>query len=223
MTLTVSGLSKAFDSNVIFRDFSIEFAVNSVNCILGPSGCGKTTLLNIIAGIDNDFSGSVRRSESIAYIFQEPRLLKWRTTGENILLNSGNTDLAERIISMSGLSDKWDRYPFELSGGMKQRVNIARAFTANSDVLLMDEPFKSLDYILKNKLIDIFLTLLEEYPKTVIFVTHNIEEASMLAEQLFIFSYSPIESAMQISFDSHRPDIMTERIDTIKEYLSREL
>lgn len=223
MTLAVSHLNKAFGSNDIFRDFSIEFAENSINCILGPSGCGKTTLLNIIAGIDNDYSGSARRPESIAYIFQEPRLLKWRTTEENIILNSGNRELAERIADMSGLSDKRDNYPFELSGGMKQRVNIARAFTANSDVLLMDEPFKSLDYILKNKLIDIFLTLLEEYPKTVIFVTHNIEEASMLAEQLFIFSYSPIESAVQISFDSHQPDIMTERINTIKEYLSREL
>ncbi|MFO8061588.1 MAG: ABC transporter ATP-binding protein [bacterium] len=223
MTLTVLHLGKSFDNNDIFRDFSIEFSENSVNCILGPSGCGKTTLLNIIAGIDNDYSGEVLQSESIAYIFQEPRLLKWKTAGENILLNSDNKDLAERIAEMSGLSDKWDNYPFELSGGMKQRVNIARAFTANSDILLMDEPFKSLDYILKNRLIDIFLALLEEYPKTVIFVTHNIEEASMLAEQLFIFSYSPIESAVEISFDSHQPDIMAERINTIKGYLSKKL
>lgn len=199
MTLDIKGLDKSFGRQTVFKNFSIGFIKNSINCILGPSGCGKTTLLNIIAGIDNEYSGKIFEYSNLSYIFQEPRLLQWKTAADNISIDASDDNLTSKIIHKCQLEDVLDKYPFEMSGGMNQRVNIARAFASNTEILLMDEPFKSLDYILKKKLIGLFSDLIDEYPKTVVFVTHNIEEASLLAEELFVFSGSPVNINKHIS------------------------
>ncbi len=201
MNLELKHITKSFGEVEIFRDFSISFARNSINCILGPSGCGKTTLLNIINGSvlpDSGNSDELKKLR-VSYIFQEPRLLPWKTVSGNIsfVLQERLTknELQQRLreyIKLVQLDNFKDYYPSKLSGGMKQRVAIARAFSYESDIILMDEPFKALDYKLKSKLIEQFKLLWEKDKRTVIFVTHDVDEALQTGENLFLLSNSPL-------------------------------
>ncbi len=200
MAISIKNLTKIYDSHTVFEDFSIDFNDNVINCILGESGCGKTTLLNIISGL-TDYSGgeiSGVNSSTFSYIFQEPRLLSWynvRRNMEYVLENSGLPGWNERIdkyLKITGLHDYAEFYPQQLSGGMKQRLSIARAFAYPGDILLMDEPFKALDMKLKKELTAEFLKLWEEDRRTVLFVTHELEEAMMMADNIHILGGSPI-------------------------------
>jgi NitT/TauT family transport system ATP-binding protein len=202
MSLDIKHINKNFGELEIFRDFSISFHTNSINCILGPSGCGKTTLLNIIngtvhanSGIQNDFLDL-----RLSYVFQEPRLLPWKNVEENIAFvlkeRMQGVELKQRLdqyISMMQLEKFCNYYPSKLSGGMKQRVALARAFSYQSDVILMDEPFKALDYKLKINLIEQFIKLWESDKRTVIFVTHDVDEALMIGQHLFLLSNPPVQ------------------------------
>jgi NitT/TauT family transport system ATP-binding protein len=168
-------------------------------CIItGPSGCGKTTLLNIIAGLDRDFAGTVRfepiPAPKIGYVFQNPRLLPWRTVRENIALvlpHHGASAELDALLAEIGLADAADVYPTRLSGGMARRAALARAFAIAPDLLLMDEPFLSLDAAAADRLRGLLLRLVSTRPVTVLFVTHDLTEAVQLADRILVLSQAP--------------------------------
>lgn len=198
----LNNIYKSFGSLRIFDDFSINFKKNIINCILGPSGCGKTTLLNIIAGLILPDAGKISGIDrgKISCVFQEPRLLPWRTARKNIeftlrdkLPQKEVTELTDKYIKLVKLDGYEDYYPVQLSGGMNQRVSLARAFSFPSEIILMDEPFKGLDYKLKQSLQSSFLELWQSDKRTVIYVTHDVDEAIELGENIFLFSKHPVK------------------------------
>jgi len=193
--LKIKNLVKSFTNEVIFKDFSMELEENKITCILGVSGIGKTTLLNIITGLISFDSGDLSdfKNKTFSYIFQEPRLLEWKTVFGNISFvlkdkyaKRDILSITEKYIKLVELENFKNYYPSALSSGMEQRVSIARAFAFPSDILIMDEPFKSLDYKLKKLLIKAFIDLWKTDKRTVLFVTHDIEEASYLSNNIFI-------------------------------------
>ena len=200
MSLEIKNLHKNFGNISLFNDFSIAFHEGTITCILGPSGCGKTTLLNIMGGIIKADSGQLSgfNEKAISYIFQDPRLLPWLTVGENIeFVLKGDMPAEQRhkvtgqLIRLMELEDFAGYYPSKLSGGMRQRVSIARAFAYPSDVILMDEPLKGLDIKLKLNLIRIFSRMWQADRRTVIFVTHDVDEALLLGSDIIVLSRPP--------------------------------
>ena len=189
----IKNLKKSFGKNLVFADLNMDFPKNKITVITGPSGCGKTTLLNIISGIDEQDSGEVVMSDkSFSYIFQEDRLLPHFTVYQNIafVLKSNMTPpemkpIIEKYLALVKLTDAQDKYPSQLSGGMKRRVAIARAFAYRSRLLLMDEPFKGLDDKLKSEIIEEFLKIHKEDKRTVILVTHDMKEAEQLGDNIY--------------------------------------
>lgn len=176
--LQLRGINKTFGDSVIYSDFDIEFREGVTTCIFGPSGCGKTTLLNIIGGLLKPDDGTLQGFDGkrFGYIFQEPRLLPWKTVRQNIEFVADGKD-SDEFLKLVDLQHAADKYPSQLSGGMSQRVSIARALAVKPDIILMDEPFSNLDRILKKNIIDSFRNIMETERKTVIYVTHDIDEA----------------------------------------------
>ncbi len=171
-------------------------------CAVGPSGCGKSTLLNIIANLIKPNAGEVKfrsfggaGSPRIGYVFQEPRLVPWMTVLDNVLLVTDKgpeaMELATELLSEMRLGKTADHYPNELSGGMQRRVALARAFVIRPNLLLMDEPFVSLDQPLAESLRRLLLRLLAEHPTSVVFVSHDLAETIALGQRILFFSLSP--------------------------------
>lgn len=194
MSYRIEHLSKRYGSLVIFDDFNISFEESKITCLLGASGCGKTTLLNIIGGITPPDGGTLVGFEgrTFSYIFQEPRLLPWKTVQGNIefvldpsLSAAQRHQLAMDLMQRVALSDFANYYPAQLSGGMRQRVSIARSFAIQSDIILMDEPLNGLDAALKRTLIAWFREIWNEDRRTVIYVTHDEDEAALLADATY--------------------------------------
>ncbi|MDE7384401.1 MAG: ABC transporter ATP-binding protein, partial [Anaeroplasmataceae bacterium] len=203
-------ICKKYDEHVIFDHFTLEFPKNKITCILGESGVGKTTLLNMIAGLTN-YNGSIEGIEKLSYIFQEARLIPSLTVKENLKFVSpeASDERIEEILSKLEILDKKDTYPTKLSGGEAQRVSIARAFLFDAPIILMDEPFSSLDLSLKYKLISYFSSLWNMDKKTVLFVTHDIDEAILLADDIFILKDGNISKTYHI--DSSLPRTLSEQ------------
>ncbi len=191
----------------VLQDIELTVRPGEFLCVLGPSGCGKTTLLNIIAGLDRDFDGDLEIARSgdssasnsgspkIGYVFQNPTLFPWRTVLENlrIVMNRDQIarNLAETLLDAMGLIEYRDAFPRNLSLGMSRRVALARAFAVEPDLLLMDEPFVSLDEDTTANLQDLLLELWEARSPTVIFVTHDSRESIRLAQRIVIMSRGP--------------------------------
>ena len=201
MSIEIKGLHKSYGEVSLFRDFSITFPDATITCILGPSGCGKTTLLNIIGNLSKPDGGSLSGFDhkAISYIFQDPRLLPWKTARENIqfvlpekIPGKESGKMAEGFVRMVELTEFADYYPTKLSGGMRQRVNIARAFAYPSDIILMDEPLKGLDIKLKLNLIRTFSKIWQGDKRSVIFVTHDVDEALLLGNEILVLSQAPV-------------------------------
>ena len=187
-------------ARVALAGLSLAVTAGEFVALVGPSGCGKTTFLNIVAGLDRHFTGKVSvaaradgSAARIGYVFQEPRLLPWRTVAENIslVLEPQQDAVVSEVLDAVGLSDARDLYPPQLSLGMSRRVAIARAFAIAPDLLLMDEPFVSLDHDTVEQLRHVLLKLWRARPTTVLFVTHDLREALFLADRLLLLSASP--------------------------------
>lgn len=222
MNLEIKNLNKSYAEEGIFKNFSLQLSDDKINCIIGPSGCGKTTFLNVLAGLIEYESGSLNgiSKNDISYIFQEDRLIEWLTVKENLQITlkkyykkSSLDDEIENLLDIVGIKSVGDKYPDELSGGMRQRVNIARAFGKPSKIMLMDEPFKSLDYKLKYTIIDEFKNILNKKKRLVILVTHDLEEAVYFNGRIFVFGSKPVKVLK--TFETNLQNDKTEILDLI--------
>ncbi len=189
------------ESRLVLNELAFDVPEGQFVCLTGPSGCGKSTTLNIIAGLDADYDGKVSLPKShedlprIGYVFQSPRLLPWKTVLENVQLvipqQERDSGAAEALLHDVGMWESRHYYPTRLSLGMQRRVALARAYAISPVILLMDEPFVSLDEATGQHLRGLLLKLWEQRPTTVLFVTHDLREAIMLADRLIIFSPRP--------------------------------
>ena len=199
--------------NLIFKDLNIEIKNGQFASIFGPSGCGKTTLLNIISGLDQDFTGSVEiennDNKNISYMFQTPRLFPWLTAIENIKFpikkKAGSEKIANELIKKVGLDKFKNQFPSKLSGGMQRRVALARAFAPNPKILLLDEPFISIDEKIAFTLRSLLIKLWKKNKPTIVFVTHNLDEAMELADKIFFLSSLPSKVLLDYSLNLRRP------------------
>lgn len=205
-------INKVYGNKIILKDFDLNIKENEITTILGPSGCGKTTLLRIISSLDDDYQGQVVGIDpnKLSFIFQEPRLLNWMTVYDNIAFVSKDKETIEEALSLVELDDERNVLPRNLSGGMKQRVSIARAFSYPSSVLLMDEGFSGLDLKIKMDLIKYFLKLWEHVKKTVIFITHDIDEALLISDRVIQFSKAPISVMRDIRLETPKEDRLSQ-------------
>lgn len=208
------GYCKKYADKVIFQDFDLTLDNGEITVLLGNSGVGKTTLLNALAGLDKDFSGQVD-TLPCSYIFQEPRLLKGATVYQNVFLACHDKERTNDLLTAVELSDYSSAYPKELSGGMAQRVSMARAFSAKRELLLMDEPFSSLDVGLKHRLYKFFRTLWEKDRPTTVFITHDLNEAFEIGDRIIIIKGSPAK----IVFDERITEPTQDLKDRIKAVL----
>lgn len=221
--ISIRNLTKVFykkeDSVTAIEDISLDIKDGEFVCLVGPSGCGKTTLLRILAGLENQSSGNftIEKSEqdrpNQSMVFQERGILPWLTVEENVAFGLAMRHLPKSLIkertayflNKVGLTKFSKMYPKELSGGMKQRVSIARAFANDSEILLMDEPFGALDeqnkYILQEELLSIW----SETKKTVLFITHSIDEALYLSDRVLLMSAQPGKILTEMKIDLPRP------------------
>ena len=184
--MKILNLSKSYGAQAVFQDFSLDINDGEILCILGPSGCGKTTLLNCLAGLTTYGGEIVDGFDRVGYVFQEDRLIPFLTARQNLAFVGIEKERAEELIKETELLDVADKKPSALSGGEKRRVALARAFGFGAPALLMDEPFTGLDTALKIKIAKLFIRLWEQEKKTVVFVTHDLEEATALAHRVVV-------------------------------------
>jgi len=190
-----NNINKTFDNLEVIRDLTFDVSTNDIIGILGPSGVGKSTILKLIAGLEKPTKGTlINNTRKVGYVFQEPRLLPWKTTLDNVLLpliisgveKNKAEEKAMYYLEKMGLSGFETYYPSQLSGGMLQRVSLARAFALEPDLLLLDEPFSALDLRLKSVLETMLKELLQENPIPVLYVSHSPEEVVQFANRIFM-------------------------------------
>lgn len=199
-------ISLHYDDIEVFDRFSLDVPKGKITTIVGPSGCGKTSLLNLLAGLIEANQGRVNRQDgTVGYIFQEDRLLPWETVYQNVRLVRPEEDheAIMEILKALALDGFANKYPDQLSGGMRQRCSIARGFYYHSNLLLMDEPFKSLDYDLRLNLVSYLAGLWKSKGNTIIFVTHDIDEALLLGHQILVMTRRP--SQIAVSYKRRSP------------------
>lgn len=204
--LSVENVYQNFGELSVLDNISFKVADDEILAVIGPSGCGKSTLLNIISGLEEPESGIVSGvKDSIAFAFQDDRLLPWRTVWENISLVNDEEDkkAIETLIYHVGLEGFEGYKPANLSGGMKKRCSIARAFYYKSGMLLMDEPFQGLDYFLRQEMLEMLLRVWNSHKKPVLFITHEIDEALMIANRIIILSNRPASIIKEIKLPSY--------------------
>ena len=211
--------------NLIFKNIVLKIKKGEFNSIFGPSGCGKTTLLNMISGLDKNFEGSIDAEKNVSYMFQSPSLFPWLTAIDNIKFpirkNSNSNKIANDLIKKVGLEKFKNQYPDKLSGGMQRRIALARAFASNPSVLLLDEPFISLDKKIANLLRKLLINLWKKNKPTVIFVSHDLDEAIELADRIFFLSSLPSKILLEYKINLTRPrNINSKKFISLKRLLS---
>ena len=211
--------------NLIFKNIVLKIKKGEFISIFGPSGCGKTTLLNMISGLDKNFEGSIDAEKNVSYMFQSPRLFPWLTAIDNIKFpirkNSNSDKIANGLIKKVGLEKFKNQYPDKLSGGMQRRIALARAFASNPSVLLLDEPFISLDRKIANSLRKLLINLWKKNKPTVIFVSHDLDEAIELADRIFFLSSLPSKILLEYKINLTRPrNINSKKFISLKRLLS---
>jgi NitT/TauT family transport system ATP-binding protein len=216
----VKNIIKSYNDLKVLEDISIDFPKNKTTCILGHSGCGKTTLLNILSGITKQDSGEIIGfKEDISFVFQDDRLIPWKNIKDNIKFvlkgkigNEQIEDIINEYLKLVNLQEYKHYYPKELSGGMRQKISILRAFAYPSNLLIMDEPFKSLDINSKQILIDFLKELRIIENKTCIIVTHDIEESIALSHRIVILTEKPTKVKRVIELDDIKDKLQLKRL-----------
>lgn len=187
--ISVKNLSVRYGDKSVLRDCSIEIARGERIALMGPSGCGKTSLINAVMGLVKSAGGSIRTEGKISCLFQEPRLLPWRTAAENVnaVLSDGDETMPQALgyLARVGLQDAADKYPHELSGGMQQRCALARALAYGGEILILDEPLKGLDAALREEMRALIAA--ETAGKTLLLVTHERSDAEALCDKIYVF------------------------------------
>ena len=240
--LQIEGVSKVFGSDgtkvVALNDINLSITAGEFVSILGPSGCGKSTLLNAIAGFSLPTSGRIIANGAEvtspgpdrAMVFQEYALFPWMTVAANIsfgleikkLPKAEINEKVELFLEKLQLKEFGDRFPKDLSGGMRQRVAIARALALDSPILLMDEPFGALDALTRRALQEELLRIWMEFQKTIVFVTHSIEESIYLADRIVVMTYRPGTIKQVVPVDLQRPrDVVSNHFIAIQKQLSQ--
>lgn len=229
---------KGDEARVVLRDINLTIEENEFICIVGPSGGGKTTLLNLMAGFERPNAGHLYyrgkeitgTSRSRGVVFQEFSLMPWLNVLKNVMFSvddylktSEQKVIAEKYIDMVGLSEFKDQRPSNLSGGMKQRVAIARTLAMEPDVMLMDEPFSALDEQTRQKLDHDILNLWKENKRTVVFITHNIDEAMFLATRIIMLSSSPGRIVGEWTLEGSDRDLQSAEMRVLREEISQRL
>ena len=197
--MLISNINCNYEDEIIYKDFNINFDDNKINCIIGKSGCGKTTLLNYIS------EELLKENRRISYVFQNDSLIPWKNIYNNLkivvkkhLRGRELENELDTILGLVGLSEFKYYYPYQLSGGMKQRVNLARALIGEPEIILMDEPFKSLDIKCKKDIINIVKKFNSEKKITIILVTHDKEEILNLADTIFLLGERPVKILYEV-------------------------
>jgi len=240
--ISIQGVHKAFQSGGqevhALQAIDLEIAPGEFVCLLGPSGCGKSTLLNAVAGFSLPTAGTITVDGAAitdpgpdrGMVFQEYALFPWMTVEQNIAFGLQIKKVAkpaiqskvDGLLAMLHLEDFRKRYPKDLSGGMRQRVAIARVLAIDSPIMLMDEPFGALDALTRRNLQDELLRLWTELKKTILFVTHSIEEALYLADRTVVMTYRPGTLKRDLAIDLPRPrDVASPAFNALKKELSQ--
>lgn len=231
--IIIRNFSCAYEQKTIFQNFDVTFEQGKINVVLGGSGVGKTTLLNAMASLKS-YEGSIEGCEGgVSYIFQKDRLIPSISVYKNLdlVLKAVVKDKRERKIAIEStaealeISDVLKSLPSEISGGQTQRASMARAFLYPSDVLLLDEPFKALDTSLKARLIKKFVALQRQSKKTVVFVTHAIDECLLCADNYFVFAKKPVEIVLRgnIPSDKELRKLTDKSLDVVRNELLESL
>jgi NitT/TauT family transport system ATP-binding protein len=212
LRLQLRHVSHSFDTLEVLRDLSFEVLQGEFVAIVGPSGCGKTTLLNLLSGFDQPASGLIERNGESRMVYQQDGLLPWQTVSENIALGLRHVKSepqrrqeVQELVRLIRLEEFENSYPHQLSGGMRQRVELARALAGSSDILLLDEPFSSLDYLTRLRMRQEVARILQERPRTVVLVTHDIEEAAQLADRVIVLGERPAQIRYELGLATPRP------------------
>lgn len=211
-TVTIKDLSKVYGEKTALAPTSLELAPGSLTAIVGKSGCGKTTLLRLLAGLEEPTTGTVTGLPAkVAPVFQEPRLMPWLTVADNITLAAANDpslakskDRLADLLNVLELTGASALYPSQLSGGMAQRVSLGRTLFYNPELILMDEPFSALDYFTRRSLQQMLLRLFRNQTKTIVFVTHDVEEALLLGDRVLVMEEGAIKSALPVTLPHPR-------------------
>lgn len=236
----VKNLTKYFGSLHVLNDISFNVKKGEFVCIVGPTGCGKTTFLNLLSRIYMPTMGDLYidgqsadpKKHNFAFVFQEPSALPWKTVEQNLRFGLELKKLpkveidqrVENIIKLMGLQDFRNLYPHQLSVSTEQRIIIGRAFAMNPDLLLMDEPYGQMDIKLRFYLEDEVLRLWQELGSTVLFITHNIEEAVYLAERVLILSNKPTTIKEDLRIDLPRPrDVTSPEFIELRKYVTEQI
>ena len=226
--LKITSLSKSYGTLPVLSDISIAMGKEEIVAIVGPSGCGKTTLLNIIAGLEKPDSGDVELGRSqVGYVFQEDRLFPWLTLEENIRIvgEKGNDREIAELVTLVGLSGFEKYRPADLSGGMRQRCSLARAYNYHCDLLLMDEPFKSLDYALRMEMLEGLMNIWRRRRNAVLLVTHEIDDALSVASRILVLGKRPagVIDAFELGVTETPRHLDTGEYDAIRNAIIRQL
>ncbi len=210
--IKLKNVSKSFEENFILKDISIDLKKGEFVSILGPSGCGKSTLFNIITGIIKEDSGEVLVKGDLGYMQQKDLLLPWKTVMENVVLpldirysnKKESRERAAKYIEIVGLKGYEKKYPYELSGGMRQRTSFLRTFLSSEEIMLLDEPFGALDSITRGKMQRWILDMKQELKRSILFITHDIEEAILLSDRIYVLSSKPgiVKKEIRVDFEN---------------------
>jgi len=205
-------VSHSYGAVSVLQDLNLEVKAGEVVVLVGPSGCGKTTILNLLSGHIQPVSGYITREGTVRTVYQQDGLFPWLTVSENIGIglrsikdeSQREHEMAE-LIELVHLDGFAHHYPHQLSGGMRQRAELARVLAGDSDILLMDEPFSALDYQARHKMRGELVRVLDKRPRTVVFVTHDIEEAAQLADRVLVLSKRPATICRELPIPTPRP------------------
>ena len=210
--IRIENISKSFDGDKIIDNISINVEEGELVSILGPSGCGKSTIFNIIAGLLKQDGGKVDVNGKLSYMYQKDLLLPYKTIIDNVSLplvlrkekKSEAREEVRQYFKVFGLEGYEDKYPKELSGGMRQRANFMRTYVNSNDIMLLDEPFGALDSITKSSMQKWLLDIRKKVKSTILLITHDIEEAILLSDRIYVISNKPSSVSMEIVVDRYR-------------------